>query len=144
MDSWKAIASYLNRDLRTVQRWEKEEGLPVWRHPHLKASSVHASKAQIEEWRRNRALRVDWAVKSQSALIRIGTSGQLEAETDPARKEASGSFNATPCAVFIFYSFPGVGELQFSGNPQQNVSSLADACKDARADKQRGRLSDGL
>jgi hypothetical protein len=31
LDSWKEIASYLGRGVRTVQRWECEEGLPVHR-----------------------------------------------------------------------------------------------------------------
>ena len=29
LDSWKEIAAYLNRDVTTVQRWEKREGMPV-------------------------------------------------------------------------------------------------------------------
>ena len=32
LDSWKEIAAYLNRGVRTVRRWEREEGLPVHRH----------------------------------------------------------------------------------------------------------------
>ena len=31
LDSWKEIARYLNRDVRTVQRWEETGGLPVYR-----------------------------------------------------------------------------------------------------------------
>jgi len=27
LDSWKEIAAYLNRDVTTVQRWEKREGM---------------------------------------------------------------------------------------------------------------------
>src|ERR1041385_1511743 len=34
LDSWKAIAAYLGRGVRTVQRWEREEGLPVHRLTH--------------------------------------------------------------------------------------------------------------
>ena len=34
LDSWKEIAAYLNRGVRTVRRWEEEEGLPVHRHVH--------------------------------------------------------------------------------------------------------------
>ena len=34
LDSWKEIAAYLNRDVTTVQRWEKREGMPVHRHLH--------------------------------------------------------------------------------------------------------------
>src|SRR5258708_19736818 len=33
LDSWKEIAAYLKRDITTVQRWEKRDGMPV--HPHL-------------------------------------------------------------------------------------------------------------
>lgn len=40
LDSWKEIASYLKRDVRTVQRWERREGLPVHRHQHEKLGSV--------------------------------------------------------------------------------------------------------
>jgi hypothetical protein len=28
LDSWKEIAAYLKRDVTTVQRWEKREGMP--------------------------------------------------------------------------------------------------------------------
>jgi hypothetical protein len=40
LDSWKEIAVYLNRDVTTVQRWEKREGMPVHRHVHEKRGSV--------------------------------------------------------------------------------------------------------
>ena len=36
LDSWKKIAVYLKRDITTVQRWEKREGMPVHRHLHDK------------------------------------------------------------------------------------------------------------
>lgn len=55
LDSWKEIATYLNRDIRTVQRWEKVEGLPVHRHLHEKQSSVHAFKSELDQWRAARA-----------------------------------------------------------------------------------------
>lgn len=32
LDSWQEIAIFLQRDVRTVQRWEKHAGLPVYRH----------------------------------------------------------------------------------------------------------------
>jgi hypothetical protein len=32
--SWKEIAAYLRRDVTTVQRWEKREGMPVHQHVH--------------------------------------------------------------------------------------------------------------
>ena len=54
LDSWKAIAAFFGRDVRTVQRWERSEGLPVHRHPHEKAGTVHAYAAELDEWRKNR------------------------------------------------------------------------------------------
>lgn len=51
LDSWKEIAAYLNRGVRTVRRWETEEGLPVHRHMHRALGSVYAYKSEIEAWR---------------------------------------------------------------------------------------------
>jgi Tol biopolymer transport system component len=59
LDSWKAIASYLKRDVTTVQRWEKREGMPVHRHLHDRISSVYASRAELDAWVRSRNLRVE-------------------------------------------------------------------------------------
>ena len=42
LDSWKEIAVYLNRSVRTLYRWEKDEGLPVHRHQHKEIGSVFA------------------------------------------------------------------------------------------------------
>ncbi len=50
LDSWKEIASYLKRDIRTVQRWEKKEGLPVHRHLHEKLGAVFAYRSEIDSW----------------------------------------------------------------------------------------------
>lgn len=50
LDSWKEIAAYLKRDVRTVHRWEHTEGLPVHRHPHQKRGSVYAFKAELDRW----------------------------------------------------------------------------------------------
>lgn len=50
LDSWKEIAVYLSREVRTAQRWERREGLPVRRHFHGKASSVWALKHEIDTW----------------------------------------------------------------------------------------------
>ena len=50
LDSWKEIAAYLGRDLRTVRRWEKAEGLPVHRHVHSKRATVYAFEAELDGW----------------------------------------------------------------------------------------------
>ena len=52
LDSWKEIAAYLRRGVRTVRRWERDEGLPVHRHVHRVLGSVYAYKSEIDVWRK--------------------------------------------------------------------------------------------
>jgi len=50
LDSWKDIAAHLRREVRTVQLWEKNEGLPVHRHAHKKRGTVYAYKSELDAW----------------------------------------------------------------------------------------------
>ncbi len=59
LESWKEIAGYLKRDIRTVQRWEKREGLPVHRHLHDKLGTVYAFGTELDQWWRARGVSVD-------------------------------------------------------------------------------------
>ncbi len=59
LESWKEIAAYLKRDVRTVQRWEKRESLPVHRHNHDKLATVYAYPAEIDSWWNNRRPRLE-------------------------------------------------------------------------------------
>lgn len=54
LDSWKEIGVYLKRDVTTVRRWEKREGLPVHRHPHDQRDSVYAYRGELDRWRQER------------------------------------------------------------------------------------------
>jgi len=50
LNSWKEIAQYMGRAVRTVQRWERTLRLPV-RRPHGKQrSAVLALKSDIDLW----------------------------------------------------------------------------------------------
>lgn len=49
-ESWKEIAAHLKRDVSTVKRWEKAEGLPVHRHVHQARSSVYAYPSELDAW----------------------------------------------------------------------------------------------
>ena len=81
LDSWKEIAVYLKREVRTVQRWEKTEALPVHRHTHPKRGTVYAYRSEVDEWwkrrgaileqERERPSRVSLAL----AVIAIGLAG---------------------------------------------------------------------
>jgi tetratricopeptide (TPR) repeat protein len=49
LDSWKAIAAFLGRSLRTVQRWHDCNGLPV-HHFGGHKGSVFAYEEEIDHW----------------------------------------------------------------------------------------------
>ncbi len=50
LDSWKAISNYLNRSIRTLRRWEANEGLPIHRHRHQTGDTVFAYCVEIDAW----------------------------------------------------------------------------------------------
>jgi hypothetical protein len=56
LDSWKEIADYLGRDVRTVIRWEKNKALPVHRIPGGQRQGVFAYTTEIDSWLRGQAL----------------------------------------------------------------------------------------
>jgi Tol biopolymer transport system component len=67
LDSWKEIARYLNRSVRTLYRWEKEEGLPVHRHLHKELGSVFAYKAELDAWLKARSPDTDLPAEAEAA-----------------------------------------------------------------------------
>lgn len=54
LESWKEIAAYVRRDVKTARRWEQREGLPVHRHRHGISGSVYAFVHEIDAWRMER------------------------------------------------------------------------------------------
>jgi Tol biopolymer transport system component len=59
LESWKEIAAHLKRDVRTVMRWEKSEGLPVHRYLHQARSSVYAYPSELDAWKIDREPRLN-------------------------------------------------------------------------------------
>ena len=57
LQSWKEIASYLKRGVRTAQRWERCAGLPVRRPRPGDRSPVFAFPEEIDQWMHSRPLR---------------------------------------------------------------------------------------
>ena len=75
LDSWKEIASYLSRDVTTVQRWEKREGMPVHRHQHDRMGSVYAFSSELDVWVQSRRLRLEEEEKERRAETRLDVDG---------------------------------------------------------------------
>jgi hypothetical protein len=52
LNGWKEIAAYFGKGVRTVQRWEKENGLPVRRIGSGRGEIVFAFVSELEAWAR--------------------------------------------------------------------------------------------
>src|SRR6476659_7147334 len=84
LDSWKAIAAYLGRGVRTVQRWERDEGLPVHRLAHEKRGSVYARRPEVDAWWESRRQSLSSEAATQEAPAEVSevlTGRQLERVT---------------------------------------------------------------
>ena len=77
LDSWKEIATYVKRDVSTVQRWEKREAMPIHRHVHDKRGSVYALSSELDAWLQSRKLRLEEEEKEH------GAESPGDAEGDP-------------------------------------------------------------
>jgi Tol biopolymer transport system component len=73
LDSWKEIAAHLGRGVRTVQRWEREEGLPVHRLAHDRGGNVYARREELAAW---------WG--SRRRTLAVQTPEQAQADAKPA------------------------------------------------------------
>ena len=78
LDGWKEIAAYLAKSVRTVQRWEKELGLPIHRVGSGRGESVHALIEELERWRetppaRNAEEEAEAAEPADQAPLEVST-----------------------------------------------------------------------
>jgi hypothetical protein len=55
LNSWKEIASYMARGVRTVQRWHHTLQLPVYRINSTNKSPVFAYQQELDQWMQQRA-----------------------------------------------------------------------------------------
>jgi hypothetical protein len=57
LNGWKEIATFLNKGVRTAQRWEREYGLPIKRLGREGGEVIFASRLQIAAWLETEARR---------------------------------------------------------------------------------------
>lgn len=98
LDSWKEIAVYLRRDVTTVQRWEKREGMPVRRHLHDRLGSVYASRAELDAWMRSR----------HSAQQAVGEAPSTDFSEPQAQPASSSKSPSTRWTVVLLLAAAGV------------------------------------
>ena len=58
----------MGRSVRTVQTWEKDEGLPVHRHQHGKGATVYAYGTELDAWLAGRSRTAPTARATQLAI----------------------------------------------------------------------------
>ena len=82
LNGWKEIATYLNRGVRTVQRWEREMGLPTRRPRGRGRSAVIAIPEELDAWARH-ALANDGAPAPAETAV---ATGQVESAWEEVRR----------------------------------------------------------
>jgi phage terminase Nu1 subunit (DNA packaging protein) len=83
LNGWKEISSHLNRDVRTVQRWERHFGMPVHRPARKPRAAVSAFPDELDSWLVRTKSGLDPMIPSKDAdgAMRLGAELQrLQAE----------------------------------------------------------------
>jgi len=131
LDSWKAIAAYVKRDVTTVQRWEKREGMPVRRHLHDKRGSVYAFRGELDAWmaarggqlppeRRDRVRPVHLAFALGAATLLVGLAWWL------ARGEAGATQPLLDARLVPLTDFEGVEQAAAISRDGRFAAFLSD------------------
>ena len=153
LDSWKEIAAYLNRDVTTVQRWEKREGMPVHRHLHDKRGSVYALGPELHAWLQSRRLRLEEQEKDEEIEEEKEVEEKFEApvdtETGLGLKPTSRSRYWLAVAAVVVLGLVAVtyfmarSRVQNSGRPK--IKSIAVLpLKNLSGDSAQEYLADGM
>lgn len=91
LDSWKDIANYFGRVVRTVQLWERREGLPIHRHFHKQLGSVFAFRSELNAWR-SQASAINREPEAKAAAVPFSTpkpiQGHKVLRVQPLHKES--------------------------------------------------------
>jgi TolB-like protein len=103
LDSWKEIAVYVKRDVSTVQRWEKREGMPVHRHLHDQRGSVYALSSELDAWIEGRKLRLQAGDLGQKVETRV--EAEVEVGQSPRRLRGGLLLAAIAAVALIAVSY---------------------------------------
>ena len=123
LDSWKEIATYLIRDVTTVQRWEKREGMPVHRHQHDKRGSVYALSGELDAWIESRRTPAD------EPKSRLETQASQAPQKSPPARGAPGVRLWLALGAFFCLSTVAAGWLvvrhRAAGGASSRIQSIA-------------------
>lgn len=85
LDSWKEIAAYFGKEVRTVRRWEAERDLPVHRLPGNGRGSVYAFEHELEAWLAGRRRTESEAEAPQELPAKSAPESSLAHRDSPAQ-----------------------------------------------------------
>jgi TolB-like protein/tetratricopeptide (TPR) repeat protein len=90
LESWGEIASYLHREIRTVQRWERYQGLPVRRLQIGKLGTVYAYRSELDKWFRERQPKPENSEENGEHATNGEIAAQVEITADANHEESKG------------------------------------------------------
>ena len=143
LDSWKEIATYVKRDISTVQRWEKREGMPVHRHVHDKRGSVYAYPSELDAWLQSRRAVLEEEEKEHGAESPAGP------EDAPGPSKALRTYRWLAVAVLSVLAAVAavyvINRTRGSNMAQPKIGSLAVLpLKNLSGDPAQEYLADGM
>ena len=151
LDSWKAIAAYLGRDVTTVQRWEKRETMPVHRHVHDKRGSVYALAPELDAWleSRRRHLGEEQDDKEKEPTAEQSSKPEREAQPDqvggPAPRARRWLALAAVAVLGLLAGAYVMSRGRTGNTAQPRISSLAVLpLKNLSGDPAQEYLADGM
>jgi hypothetical protein len=75
LSGWKEIASYMGKGVRTVQRYEREMGLPIHRHPGQVVGAVLVIRSELDRWVAHMPTKSDVEPRLRATFRRSNTVG---------------------------------------------------------------------
>ena len=133
LTGWKEIANYLRKGVRTVQRYERELGLPVRRPAGKPTGSVVATKAELDAWVSASPIREAFQLRKQgtnASTAMIGSIREGLAEMARLREQMLGLRNGVRSSLlYLRENLYGLqGDLNRSTAPSKSDSvSLLDS-----------------
>ena len=109
LESWGEIATYLRRDIRTVQRWEHLYGLPVRRLVIGKMGQVYAFRSELDRWMKQRQPSADDDIANNDKESREvqnppGAAEEIDEKTKTSGKSTAWKWQATILGLLLLAS----------------------------------------
>ena len=126
LHGWKEIAAYFGRSVRTVQRWERDFGLPIRRFGLGRSEVVHAYVEELERWKSTSE--AEAARRAGADAVDTGGSpeGVQESETVATWRRSSWGL-LIPASALAVAVTAGFFALRWANDPAQTSATGLEA-----------------